>query len=279
MGNINEMENKKVLVTGSGTGIGQGIAIEFAKRGAAVVLHYCRNDKGAKSVVEQIRNMGREAEAFKADFNFLNEVYNLGDKAVNFLNGLDVLVNNSGISMNKPFLETTPEQFETLYNVNVKSSYFLTQRLAPILKRSFYPSVINISSVNAYGGLREFSVYAGTKAAIIAQSRVMAVELSGFGIRVNVIAPGWIKVKQHWAVLTKDENFNEENAGENLPLGFVGSPEDVANLAIFLASEKSRYITGQSFVIDGGQLAVLPCTGDFHEPFGQQFGKGYLPDV
>lgn len=268
---------KKVLITGSGTGIGRGVALEFARQGAAVVLHYSHSDRGAKSAVEEIRSQGGKAEAIQANFNVTEEARKLGEKAVAFLGGLDVLVNNAGITLNSHFEKITPEQFDTLYNVNVKSPLFLTQAVVPALIDSGSGSIINMSSVHAYGGYREHVVYAGTKGAIVSSMRTLAIELSTKGIRVNAIIPGWVCVENQKKEMGDD--FDWESAGQILPAGFVGTPLDVAKLATFLASDDARYIVGQCLTIDGGQLAILPNTGDFHEPIAQQWGKGYVPGL
>src|SRR6185369_11416973 len=128
------MQNRRVLVSGSDTGIGRGVAIEFAREGAAVVLHYSRDESGARSAVDEIRAAGGRAEAFHADFNDLQHVRALAARAIDFLGGLDVLVNNAGITMNMPFEQVTPEQFDTLYNVNIRGMFFLTQSaVAPMI--------------------------------------------------------------------------------------------------------------------------------------------------
>nr|HMN27281.1 SDR family NAD(P)-dependent oxidoreductase [Caldilineaceae bacterium] len=121
------MQGKRVLVTGAGTGIGRGVALAFAGAGAEVVLHYSHSGDGAHSAVESIRTAGGRATAIQADFNDLAQVQGLCTQALEFLGGVDVLVNNAGITMNKPFLEVTPEQFDTLYQVNVRGMFFATQ--------------------------------------------------------------------------------------------------------------------------------------------------------
>ena len=173
-----KMEGKRVLVTGSGTGIGRGVALEFAREGAAVVLHYAHSADGAASAVHEIRGAGGRAEAFQADLADIDEVRGLADKAIDFLGGLDVLVNNAGITMNKPFLDVTPEQFDTLYNVNIRGMYFLTQAAVPTMIEQGGGAVINLTSVHAFAGMTEHTIYAGTKAAIVGFTRVLALELA-----------------------------------------------------------------------------------------------------
>ena len=141
--NGGRMEGKRVLVTGSGTGIGRGVALEFAKEGAAVALHYAHSDEGARSAVNEIKRAGGEAEAFQADLGDLEQDRALAAEAIEYLGGLDVLVNNAGITMNKPFLQVTPEQYDTLYNVNMRGMFFVTQSVAPTMVEQGCGAVIN----------------------------------------------------------------------------------------------------------------------------------------
>ncbi len=270
------MEGRRVLVTGSGTGIGRGVALEFAKAGATVVLHYAHSEEGCRSAVDEIQSEGGKAEAFKADLGNIDDCRDLASKAADFLGGIDVLVNNSGITMNKPFLEVTPEQFDTLYNVNIRGMFFLTQFTAPHMIDRGKGAVINLTSVHAYAGMSEHTVYAGTKGAIVAFTRVLALELSQKGIRVNAIAPGWILVENHLKVL---DDFDRDAAAASIPAGIIGAPTDIGKLALFLASDDARYIVGQTFVIDGGQLSIMPLTGDFREERKEQWGQGYVPGL
>ena len=178
----NEMKDKRVLVTGSGTGIGREIGLEFAREGASVVFHYAHSEDGAASAVKEARQIGGRAEVFKADFNDVASVKNLAEQSIEFLGGLDILVNNAGITMNLPFEQVTPEQFDTLYNVNIRSMFFLTQATLPSLLESD-GVVINLTSVHAFSGSPEHSVYAGTKGAIVSFTRELSIELAPRGIR------------------------------------------------------------------------------------------------
>ncbi len=276
MTHTRRMEGKRVLVTGSGTGIGRGVALEFAREGAAVVLHYAHSEAGAASAVDEIRSEGGKAEVFQADLADIEQVKELASQAIEFLGGLDVLVNNAGITMNKPFLEVTPDQFDTLYNVNIRGMYFLTQAAVPTMIKQGSGAVINLTSVHAFAGMTEHTIYAGTKAAIVGFTRVLALELATKGVRVNAIAPGWILVENHLKVLGE---FDQQLAGTTIPAGVIGAPHDIGKLALFLASDESRYIVGQTLVIDGGMLAIMPLTGDFRETRQEQWGQGYVPGL
>jgi len=134
-------------------------------------------------------------------------------------------------------------------------------------------AVINLTSVHAFAGMTEHTIYAGTKAAIVGFTRVLALELATRGVRVNAIAPGWILVENHLKVLGE---FDQQAAGSTIPAGVIGAPHDIGRLALFLASDESRYIVGQTLVIDGGMLAIMPLSGDFRDPRQEQWGQGYV---
>ena len=271
-----EMQGKRVLVTGAGTGIGRGVALAFAGAGARVALHYAHSDVGARSAVDEIASAGGQAAAFQADLNDTEAIAKLASEAGDYLGGFDVLINNAGITMNKPFLEVTPEQFDTVYNVNIRAMYFLTQAVVPHMIEQGKGSVVNLTSVHAYAGMTEHTVYAGTKAAIVGFTRVLALELAQKGVRVNAIAPGWILVENHLKVLGE---FDQQEAGSAIPAGFIGTPDDIASMALYLVSDWARYVVGQTFVVDGGQLGIMPNTGDFREKRAEQWGQGYVPGL
>jgi len=274
------MAGKRVLVTGSGTGIGRECALEFARQGADVVAHFAHDEKGARSAVEEMRALGRRAEAFKADFDRVDEAVRLGESAVGFLGGLDCLVNNAGITFNKPFLDVTPEQFDRLYHVNIRAQFFLTQRVVKDMLLHGGGAICNVTSIHGVSGAPEHSVYAGTKGAIIAYTRSLAVELAHKGIRVNAIAPGWVTVENYYKVLP---GFNETDAAnvaaEKVPLGRSGLKVEIAKLAVFLCSEDAAYIVGQTIVADGGTTSLMSLISDFRNPSTAKFGIGYVPGV
>ena len=154
--------------------------------------------------------------------------------------------------------------------------YFLTQAAVPTMIEQGSGAVINLTSVHAFAGMTEHTIYAGTKAAIVGFTRVLALELATKGVRVNAIAPGWILVENHLKVLGE---FDQKSAGSTIPAGVIGAPHDIGKLALFLASDESRYIVGQTLVIDGGMLAIMPLSGDFREPRQEQWGQGYVPGL
>lgn len=273
------MAGKRVLVSGSGTGIGREVAMEFARRGAAVAVHYSRSQAGAASAVREIQAGGGRSAAFPANLESVAEARKLAAEAIGFLGGLDVLVNNAGITMNLPFEQVTPEQFDTLFHVNIRGMYFLTQAALPALLAS-HGAVINMTSVHGLRGYIEHSVYAATKGAIIAFTRQLAVELAPRGVRVNAIAPGAVPVDNHFRGMTAAEiDKAMAEGGRNIPCGFYGTPRDIANLAAFLASDEARYIVGQTIIADGGTTSWLAFGQQFKQPMTTRFGKGYVPGL
>jgi NAD(P)-dependent dehydrogenase (short-subunit alcohol dehydrogenase family) len=276
MNETRRMQGKRALVTGSGTGIGKGVALEFAHEGADVAFHYAHSSQGALEGVEEARRMGVRAEAFQADFTKVEEARQLAHRAIEFLGGLDILVNNAGVTLNMPFERVTVEQFDTLYAVNIRAMFFVIQASLPALLESGHGAVINLSSVHAYESMQDYSVYAGTKGAIVSFTRQLAIELAPRGIRVNCIAPGATTVESYYQVV---RGYDPEAMGKCIPAGFAGQPRDIARAAIFLASDDARYIIGQTLVVDGGTTSWLPFSEDFKKPPDACFGLGYVPGV
>ena len=276
---MNDMKGKRVLVTGSGTGLGQGIALEFARQGAAVAVHYSHSAKGADATVKQIVDAGGKAAAFKADFLETAPIQVLAREAVAFLGGLDVLVNNAGITMNRPFEKTTVEQFDALYAVNVRAPYFMSQALVPDLEKS-KGVIINIASIHAFRAFVEHTVYAGTRGAIVTFTRNLAIELAPRGIRVVGLAPGAVPIPSHYKSMPGvDIEKASREFGKGIPCGFPGTPKNIGEIALFLASPAARYIVGQTLIADGGTIALMHFGEDFKQPMTVQFGQGYVPGI
>lgn len=275
-----KLEGKRALVTGSGTGIGHDIALEFARQGADVVLHYSQSAAGAEEGVEQIKAMGRKAAAFKANFADVSQVRELGRQAIDFLGGIDCLVNNSGITFNRPFLKVTLEQYDTTYDVNIRAQFFLTQMIVEDMIKHGGGSIVNVTSIHGVSGAPEHSVYAGTKGAIIAYTRSLAVELAHKGIRVNALAPGMVVVPNYYRALP---GFSlegaEQTAYDKIPLGRSGAPVEIGKIAAFLCCEDSAYIIGQTLIADGGTTSLMSLISDFRNESNATFGSGYVPGV
>ena len=271
------LEGKLVLVTGAGTGIGQGVALELARRGADVVLHYSSSAAGANAAVEQIVATGRRAAAFQGDLAKVEDCRRVVDQAAAFLGGLDGLVSNAGITATYDFLDVTPEQFDRLYHVNIRGQFFCAQQAVPYMlergrtyaerhpgERWAGGSIVNISSVHAIVGLPGHSIYAGTKGAINAFSRELAVELTTKHIRVNVLAPGSIEVPSYFS---GGSGYTREVGDSLVPWGRVGLPADVGYAAAYMVSDAAEFLTGQVIFLDGGLTAKMalpyqPASGE-----------------
>jgi len=271
------MKGKRVLVTGSGTGIGRGVALEFCREGADVVFHYSGSRDGALSAVEQAKDEGAaKVTAIHADFRSAEGPGQLVEKAVEFLGGLDILVNNAGITLNRPFLQVTQEQFDTVFNVNIKAMYFASQAAARVMLKQGAGVIVNTSSIHALEAYPEHTVYASTKGAINAFTRVLAIELAPHNVRVNAVVPGSVVVEAYYKM---DASYDPKESGKNIPAGFVGEPVDIAKAVLFLASEDSRYIFGQALVVDGGTTSWMPFGEGYRQPMTWQFGKDYVPGL
>jgi NAD(P)-dependent dehydrogenase (short-subunit alcohol dehydrogenase family) len=274
------LTGKKALVTGSDTGIGREIGMEFARQGADVVFHYLHDDASVKEAIVQVQALGRRAAAFQADFTILEQAMALADQASEFLGGVNCLVNNAGVTMNRPFLKVTPEQFDAMFHINFRAHFFITQRIVESMQQDGKGVICNISSVHGLQGVPEHSVYAATKGAIIACTRSLAVEFAHRGIRVNAIAPGWVTVENYFKCIP---GFTEETAAQagynSIPIARCGAPPDIAKLAAFLCSDEAEFIVGQTIVADGGTTALMSLVSDFRKESTNHFGRGYIPGV
>jgi len=245
-----KFQGKVAVVTGGSRDIGRAISVQLAKEGAKVVVNYFNSESGANETVAEIKSFGGEAIAVKADVSKLNDIKNLKAKAVEaFGDKIDILVNNAGGLFARKTLQELDESFyDLVMNVNFKSTVFVMQAFEPLMSKG--GSIINLSSLAARdGGGGGSSLYASSKGAVTTFTRAMAKELGPLGIRVNAVCPGLIATKFH-DDFTKDE-IRKKVAG-NTPVRREGSAEEVADLVIYLASDKSSFITGSNFDINGG---------------------------
>jgi glucose 1-dehydrogenase len=248
-----QLKDKTAIVTGASSGIGRSIALAFAREGAAVTVNYARDAEGAASTVKEIEDGGGRAVAVRADVSKPEDVKALVERAVKELGGLDIIVNNAGVEHKMPFLETPLEVWEEIIAVNLTGPWLGCQEAARQMVGQGAPGrIINVSSVHEDLPMPTNSPYCAAKGGLRMLTRTIAVELAPHGITVNNVAPG--------AVATPMDATLEANAGQieellsEIPLGRMGRPEEVASLAVYLASDAASYVTGSTFVIDGGMM-------------------------
>jgi 3-oxoacyl-[acyl-carrier protein] reductase len=245
-----KLKNKVAIVTGASKGIGAAIAEHLAAAGAAVVVNYSSSRQGAERVVANITGRGGKAVVVQADLSKENDVVKLFAETKKAYGGLDILINNAGIYQFAPIENVTAELFHAQFNLNVLGLLLASREAV----KQFGPaggSIINISSVVATLAPPNTSVYSATKAAVNAITRSLAQELGPRKIRVNSINPGMVETEgTHSAGITESDFRKQVEA--TTPLGRIGQPQDIAPLAVFLASADSDWITGESFYVSGG---------------------------
>src|SRR6202046_276132 len=247
------LAGKVAIVTGSGSGIGQAIAIRFASEGATVVVDYRNNIEKSQETASKAKAAGGKAILVRADVTSLADTQTLVDQAYQQLGRCDILVNNAGIEKNAPFWDVTEADYDAVLNVNLKGAFFVTQPFLRRLRDAKLPGrIINISSVHEDMVFPNFSTYCASKGGMRMLMRDLAVELGPLGITVNNVAPGAIVTPINTALLNDKPKLNA--LLKNIPLGRLGTPEDVAGLVAYLASEDAAYITGSTFVVDGGLM-------------------------
>ncbi|HEX7158761.1 MAG TPA: glucose 1-dehydrogenase [Edaphobacter sp.] len=255
---MSRLQGKAAIVTGSSSGIGQAIAIRLGSEGASIVVNYRGRTEGANATKAQIEALGGKAILVQADVSKLSDTQNLVDQAWQQFGRCDILVNNAGIEKRANFWDVTEQDYDAVLNVNLKGTFFLTQAFVRRLRDAKLPgSIINISSVHEDMAFPHFSTYCASKGAVRMLTRNLAVELGPLGITINNIAPGAIATPIN-AALMEDKAMLDALL-ENIPLNRLGKPEDVASLAAFLASDEAAYITGSTYVVDGGLMV------DYHE--------------
>lgn len=242
--------DKIALVTGASRGIGAAIAVELARRGADVVVNYVRSEEKAREVVAQIEALGRRAMPVRADVARKADIDRMFDEVEAAWGKVDILVNNAGIEERWPTRDCREANYDAIMDTNVKGSFFCAQRALEGMKGKGWGRVINISSVHEVKATGFCSVYGISKGAMQLLVRELALEYSRCGVTVNNVAPGAIRTDINRGVLS-DPAYEAKVIGK-IPAGFIGEPKDVAHLVAFLASEEARYITGATFLIDGG---------------------------
>jgi glucose 1-dehydrogenase len=247
------LAGKVAIVTGSGSGIGQAIAIRFASEGASIVVDYRKNIDQAQETISKAEAAGGKAILVKADVSNLADTQNLVDQAYTQLGRCDILVNNAGIEKEAAFWDVTEADYDSVLNINLKGAFFLAQAFVRRLRDAKLPGrIINISSVHEDMVFPNFSTYCASKGGIRMLMRDLSVELGPLNITVNNIAPGAIATPINTKLMADKPKLDALLA--NIPLGRMGTPDDVSGVAVFLASDDAAYVTGSTYFVDGGLI-------------------------
>ena len=244
------LENKTVLITGASRGIGKGIATVFAEHGANVLFTYSSSVDAANALETELQALGVQAKGYQSNAADFEQAQELVENVLADFSKIDVLINNAGITKDNLLMRISEEDFDKVIEVNLKSVFNLTKAVQRTMLKQRHGSIINMSSVVGVKGNAGQSNYAASKAGIIGFSKSIALELGSRNIRCNVIAPGFIETEM--TAKLSEEVVAGWRAG--IPLKRGGTPNDVANACVFLASDLSSYITGQVINVDGGML-------------------------
>ena len=244
------LENKTVLITGASRGIGKGIATVFAGHGANVLFTYNSSSDASNALETELKALGIQAKGYQSNAADFEQAQELVENVLADFSTIDVLINNAGITKDNLLMRISEEDFDKVIEVNLKSVFNFTKAVQRTMLKQRYGSIINMSSVVGVKGNAGQSNYAASKAGIIGFSKSVALELGSRNIRCNVIAPGFIETEM--TAKLSEEVVAGWRAG--IPLKRGGTPNDVANACVFLASDLSSYITGQVINVDGGML-------------------------
>lgn len=252
-------ENKVVLVSGSGRGIGAAIALQFARLGADLVVNYFRNRQPAEETAKNIRALGRKTLLVKANMGEPVDVDRLFDTIDKEFHGLDIYIHNAASGYNRPVMEQRLKGWDWTMNINARSLLFAAQRAALLMEKRGGGSIVTISSPGASRVLPDYVVVGASKAAIEAITRYLAVEMAPKNIIVNAVSPGMVLTEalQHFEMVRSDIHLAEK-ATRITPAGRLVEPQDIANVVVFLCSPQASMIRGQVIVVDGGASLLAP---------------------
>ncbi|PWT73909.1 MAG: 3-oxoacyl-[acyl-carrier-protein] reductase [Bacteroidetes bacterium] len=243
------LEGKTVIVTGASRGIGEAIAIKLAEHGANIAFTYLQSDEKARVLEEKLKKLGVRAKAYKSNASVYAETESLVNEILKQYNTIDVCVNNAGISKDNLLLRLTPDQWDEVMEINLKSVYNMTRQVIRPMMKAKKGSIINMSSIIGMRGNAGQSSYAASKAGIIGFTKSIAHELGSRNIRCNAIAPGFVETDMtHYL---KDGEASKSFL-EKIPLNRFGHAEEIANTTLYLASDLSSYVTGQVISVCGG---------------------------
>jgi NAD(P)-dependent dehydrogenase (short-subunit alcohol dehydrogenase family) len=252
------VKDRVAVVTGAASGIGRAIALKLAHEGAQVAILDI-NEESARQVADEIRSLGRQAEAYPGTVSDQASVGSTVDRIAERFGTIDILINSAGVIASAPFLELPSADLRRLFEINVFGLVYVSQAVGKIMvARGNGGAILNVSSLNAEGPLYNVAHYTATKAAVSMFTRSMALELAPYRIRVNEIRPASIETELTRKALQDPENRRMRI--ETIPLGRIGQPEDLAGAAVFLCSDEASWITGASLLTDGG-LSLVPPMG------------------
>jgi 3-oxoacyl-[acyl-carrier protein] reductase len=244
------LENKTAIITGATRGIGRGIAVEFANQGANVAFTYSSSVDAAKALEDELNALGIKAKGYQSNAAEFDTAQELAKEILKEFDSIDILVNNAGITKDNLLMRISEDDFDKVIDVNLKSVFNMTKAVIRPMMKQRSGSIINMSSVVGLKGNAGQSNYAASKSGILGFSKSVALELGSRNIRSNVIAPGFIETE----MTGKLDEATVQSWRDSIPLKRGGSPEDIANACVFLASNMSSYITGQTLSVDGGML-------------------------
>jgi len=244
------LANKIALVTGASRGIGRAIAIELAREGADVVVNFNQSEEKAEEVAHAIETIGRRGLAIKADVSRTDQVEAMRKQVLKEFGGVQVLVNNAGVHHHLKSWEIDETEWRRVLGVNIGGVFLCSRMFSPEMRENKWGRIINISSIIAFTGTDHEAHYGASKSAVVGLTKSLALELAPYNITVNAIAPGWIETDMT-ATATVEE---KKKALELIPLRRMGEPEDIAHAAVFLASERASFITGQTIHVNGGEV-------------------------
>ncbi|WP_210363788.1 3-oxoacyl-[acyl-carrier-protein] reductase [Bacillus sp. REN3] len=244
------LEGKIALVTGAARGIGHEIALELAREGASVAVNYAGSEAKAQALADEIKAMGREAFAIQADVSNSESVTGMVKETIDRFGRLDILVNNAGITKDNLLMRMKESEWDDVININLKGVFLCTKAVTRQMMKQRSGRIVNISSIVGVSGNAGQANYVAAKAGVIGLTKTSAKELASRGITVNAVAPGFITTDMTDKL---GEEVKEEML-KQIPLGRFGNPKDIARTVVFLASEDSSYMTGQTLHIDGGMV-------------------------
>ncbi|MFC2056579.1 3-oxoacyl-[acyl-carrier-protein] reductase [Chloroflexota bacterium] len=247
-----DITNRVAIVTGSGRGIGKTIALKLAEVGATIVINDIGEASSVESVAEEIRTVNRESLAVLADVSLSSNVDRLVETVMTTYGRIDILVNNAGITRDHLLIRMSDEDWDKVLNINLKSVFLCTKAVIRHMMAQRWGRIINMASIVGIVGNAGQANYAAAKAGIIGFTRTIAKEVASRGITVNAVAPGFIDTPMTQKL---DEAWIQE-IKKRIPLGYLGTPQDVAEAVAFLASEEARYITGHVLNVDGGMGGI-----------------------